>query len=230
MTRLTYKALAFSVLLGSCSAQSAQTFLMNEQERLQATISAHELNRLQVVGDRIASVFGAPNIFSLEHEEVKGQVFLKVHEGAPARFDVSLVTESGLTQDLLLKVHKEEGQTLLFKPSKPAPDLNEGASESPPSVDLIRLMVSHTTNSGYLRQQVSKPLPLWRDVQLTLMEVWKGSDLEGRVYKITNTGDTHLLLQESQFCLSPRTQALALKQHRLRPGETTTLWEVVSHV
>lgn len=223
---------AVSILIGS-SAFSAQTFIMTEQERLKATISAKELNRLQVVGDRIASVFGAPNVFSLEHEDVKGQVFLKVHEGAPAHFDVSVVTESGLTQDLLLKVNKEEGQTLLLKPQTASQDLSgwgDGVASGSVSVDLIRLMASHTPNSGYLKQQVSRPLPLWRDLRLTLTQVWKGSELEGRVYKITNTGDRALKLQESQFCLSPKVKALALKQHSLNPGETTTLWEVVSYV
>ena len=214
---------------------SAQTFVMNEHERLEARISSKELNRLQVTGERIASVFGSQGTFSLEHEEVKGQVFLKVQEGAPSRMDVSVVTESGLTQDLVLRVMPGEGQTLLLKPSKSStpssltwsPGTQRDSSET---LELIRVMASKGTEFGYHRQIVSQTLSLWRDVEVRVVEIWRGEGLEGRVYEVRNRSQEILTLQEKRFRFSSGTQAIAVEKHRLSPGERTRVYGVTSHV
>ena len=231
LSKWTSFYMAFLASLNT-TAFAAQTLIIHEQERLSVTFSAQDLNRVQIVGDRIASVFGPPQTFSLEHEEVKGQVFVKVHDGAPAQFDLSVVGQSGRTQDLRVRVIKGEGQTVLLQPSQSPSDLvwsPEGSLPLSEPINLIGHMVRAEGGSGYLRQSQTRSLKLWRDLDLKLIETWKRDGLEGRVYEVKNTGDATIRLQESQLLRGSNTQALALSDHTVRPGTHVLLYEVIRH-
>ena len=218
----------FFLLISPLPAFPAQIFVMNEQERLTGSVSSKDLNRLQVVGERIASVFGSQGAFSLEQEEVRGQVFLKVHEGAPPRLDVSVVTESGLTQDLVLKVTKGEGQTLLLKPFKKSSDTwGETSGDMSPSLDLIKAMATSSSEAGYGRKKTLKPVSLWKDVEVTLLETWTGEGLEGHLYQVKNTSGSVKVFHEKHFQLSARTLAISLDRFRLPPGVVMKAYVIV---
>lgn len=219
-------------LFFSSSLWAAQVLVMKEQERLEAQVSAKDLNRFQIVGERIASVFGAKGTFALEQEEVKGQVFLKIHDSAPPKMDISLVTESGLTQDLTLHIKPIPGQTILLKPSPKAPVPDTWGSVtrfSSESVDLIKAMATTQEDSGYRRQRLLKPLNLWRDMDVTLVETWTGEGLEGHVYLIKNTSPHEKILHEQHFRFSPKVRAVALQARRLKPGAVLKVYVVAGH-
>ena len=221
--------LFLSAALAVSPAFSAQVLGMKEQERLQASVSGQALNRLQVLGDRIASVFGSKGAFSLEPEEVKGQVFLKVHAGAPAQLDLSVITESGLTQDMTLRVEKSEGQTILLKPPRRTETWGTLSRFSAESLDLLRAMATSRRDAGYERQLTVKPLRRWRDVEVTLMETWTGEGMTGSVYVVRNKGHNARILREKAFCFSPRIRAVALQAPVLKPGAVLKVYTVASH-
>ncbi len=228
---MVLKVFSLYLILGISPLMAAQSLVMNEHERLDVRVSSKELNRIQVKGDRIASVFGAQGFYSLESDDVKGQIFLKVHEGVPSRFDISVVTESGRTQDLSLKVIKGEGQTLLLMPSS-SPSTETWPSSSgvlPESLALLKAMAASHQDAGYKREHLSKLVPLWRDMDVTLREIWQGEELEGRVYQITNRSSHPQRLHEKQFRVLPRLKAIALEKHLLIPGASLTVYVVVSH-
>jgi type-F conjugative transfer system secretin TraK len=226
-----FKHVSLLSLFFSFPLWAAQVLVMKEQERLEAQVSAKDLNRLQVMGERIASVFGAKGAFSLEQEEVKGQVFLKIHS-APPKMDLSIITESGLTQDLTLHIKPIPGQTILLKPSPKAPTPDTWGSVtrfSSESVDLIKAMATTQEDSGYRRQRLLKPLNLWRDMDVILVETWTGEGLEGHVYFIKNTGPHEKILHEQHFRLSPKVRAVALQARRLKPGAVLKVYGVAGH-
>ena len=201
-------------------------------KRLEAWASAKDLNRLQMMGERIASVFGAKGTFALEQEEVKGQVFLKIHDSAPPKMDLSIITESGLTQDLTLHVATMPGQTILLKPSPKAPTPDTWGSVtrfSSESVDLIKVMATTQEDSGYRQQRLLKPLNLWRDVDVILVETWTEEGLEGHVYLIKNTGLQEKILHEQHFRVSPDVRAIALQDRRLKSGAVLKVYVVAGH-
>lgn len=219
------RAGVFFLLLTS-SAFAAQVLVMNPQERLGAALSSQELNRIQVVGDRIASVFGSQGTFSVEPEEVKGQVFLKVPQGV-SRLDLSVVTESGLTQDLAFTVQKGAGQTLLLTPPKRASETaGDLSGNSAPCLDLIKAMATSDRAAGYGRETLQRAVPHWRDVSVTLIEVWKGEGLEGHVYTVRNLSSEPKTFQEKQFRFSSRVLAVALDRFRVLPGALMTVYAV----
>lgn len=227
-----FKHVSLLFIFFSFPLWAAQVLVMKEQERLEAQASAKDLNRLQVMGERIASVFGAKGTFALEQEEVKGQVFLKIHDSAPPKMDISLVTESGLTQDLTLHVATMPGQTILLKPSPKAPVPDTWGSVtrfSSESVDLIKAMATTQEDSGYRRQRLLKPLNLWRDMDVILVETWTGEGLEGHVYLIKNTDPHEKILHEQHFRLSPKVRAVALQARRLKPGAVLKVYVVAGH-
>lgn len=205
---------------------SAQVLVMEPQERLTGVVSSQELNRIQVVGDRIASVFGSQGSFSVEPEEVNGQVFLKVPPQGLSRLDLSVVTESGLTQDLLLTIQPGSGQTLLLKPGKRRSQTEGEAREILPEVALIKAMAT-SAREGYGRQKVSQPLARWHDVAVSCVEIWRGEGLEGRVYHVRNLSSALQTFHEKHFWFSPDTVAVALERFRLESGRTLRVFVVL---
>jgi type-F conjugative transfer system secretin TraK len=227
-----FKHVSLLFIFFSFPLWAAQVLVMKEQERLEAQVSAKDLNRLQVMSERIASVFGAKGTFALEQEEVKGQVFLKIHDSAPPKMDLSIITESGLTQDLTLHIKSIPGQTILLKPSPKAPTSDLWGSVtrfSSESVDLIKAMATTQEDSGYQRQRLLKPLNLWRDVDVILVEIWTGEGLEGHVYLIKNSGLHEKILHEQHFRVSPNVRAVALQARRLKPGAVLKVYVVAGH-
>lgn len=117
-----------------------------EQRILTLPLSKDHLTRVGVEDDRIQKLFGETEDLVLETDEDHGQLFLKIRGGEPVY--ITLVTESGVTQELkLIPKSKEPEPVLLVKRSQqssnmPKPNLN------PPQVlvgmllDLRRLQTS----------------------------------------------------------------------------------------
>ncbi|HQW58290.1 MAG TPA: type-F conjugative transfer system secretin TraK, partial [Gammaproteobacteria bacterium] len=69
----------------------AETYFVEDNVRVIAPIALDALNRIKVVDDRIAQIFGNEDAFSLETDEQSGQIFIKPHNDI--LFMISLVTE-----------------------------------------------------------------------------------------------------------------------------------------
>ncbi len=94
-----------------------QIYPLVDQQRSVATISKDQQNRIAVQGDRIQQIFGTDGVFDVQSDEEGGQIFLKLlYIGSSKAVTVTIVTESGLTQDLKLIAKDIESQSILLKP------------------------------------------------------------------------------------------------------------------
>jgi hypothetical protein len=74
------------------------------------------MNRLAVANDRITQVIGDSDAYELQTEETTGQVFLKpTLENGKKPLSVTLITESGLTQDMTLEPVERDAATVILK-------------------------------------------------------------------------------------------------------------------
>ena len=55
----------------------AQTFIVEDNAKISAEISAKELTRISVVGDRITLVRGSEGAYQISNDTVQGAVFIK---------------------------------------------------------------------------------------------------------------------------------------------------------
>ncbi len=94
-----------------------QILLMHDQKRLEANIGANVMNRISVLNDRIINVFGEEGTFMIQTEENTGQIFIKpTLENQTKALSISIITENGITQDLLLHPAQTKASTLILKP------------------------------------------------------------------------------------------------------------------
>jgi hypothetical protein len=101
---------------------ASQTLILKPGERIKATISSDSMNRLSVYGDRITQVFGDSESYELQADENTGQIFLKpTSQNGNKPLAISVITESGVTQDLTLDPKEGDARTITLKaPITPA--------------------------------------------------------------------------------------------------------------
>jgi type-F conjugative transfer system secretin TraK len=104
----------FSVFVSVALAQ--QTLSVSPNKRVEATIAKDAMNRLALENDRIAQVFGDEGTFVSQTDEATGQLFIKpTPENGDKPLSLTLISENGLTQDLLLKPSASEPQTIVLQ-------------------------------------------------------------------------------------------------------------------
>ena len=106
----------------------SQTISINPDKRLKAVISSDSMNRLAVANDRITQIFGDHDAYEVQTEESTGQAFLKpTLENGKKPLAITLITENGLTQDMMLEPVERDAATVILKNTTPASgDTNNG--------------------------------------------------------------------------------------------------------
>ncbi len=103
-------------LLSVKTYAASQTLVMNPDKRLKAVISCDSMNRLAVANDRITQIFGDNDAYEVQTEESTGQLFLKpTAENGKKALSVTLITENGATQDMVLQPQEREATTVILK-------------------------------------------------------------------------------------------------------------------
>jgi hypothetical protein len=225
--------------------QGLRVLPLSEFKRLEVPVSQDRINRIAILGDRIAQIFGDEGRFTVELDETNGQVFLKVAGVSSESISLSLVTESGKTQDLLLKPQKGLFDPLVFQGTGSSGPVSPVSSQSQmtsvrmrsPSWEepfsLVRLLresfqgrlseklvsekpVSEKLGSG----ETSRKSPL--GVTVTFERAFASGSYGCWIYTVTNTTSTALELEISKF-YEPGDEALGLRSLLLEKGGQTQL-------
>ena len=104
-------------LWGICAALSACTrILLNPQAKIAITLAENDLNRLSLKDGRIAAIYGA-DIFNVELDGKRGQVFLHLKSGIelPDQVSLAITTEEGITQDLEVFFSQDPAKPIVFE-------------------------------------------------------------------------------------------------------------------
>ncbi len=99
------------VLVAGALAKASIVLPLNDRERIEVTISQTSLTRISFQNDRICSVFGIADEYSLEADENHGEIFIRPLHSNPIQ--LTITTENGFTQDLRL-IPKEGGTEALI--------------------------------------------------------------------------------------------------------------------
>lgn len=238
----------------SGEAGTSQNLAMNSDKRIKAHISNDSMNRIAVVNDRITQVFGDSEAFESQTEESTGQIFIKpTIENANKALAITLITESGATQDMTLEPSTRDAATIILKnissPSLPS----QGVGNFPGPTGLMPTAYGmgqgggHT--SGYsspsFQEQVIQAMKLLRDGQVPIIEVEdfsrtgpKGVELglitaymvgsfKGYKIEMKNTSGASLELLEKDFYQTGDV-AMFFDKRFVNTGESTIFY-VVGH-
>jgi hypothetical protein len=107
----TYASFLMALLAGSL-AKAAIVRPLNNLERIEASISQTNLTRISLQNDRIRSVFGVADEYSLEADENHGEIFIRPLHSNPIH--LTITTENGFTQDLRLIPTERSTEALIL--------------------------------------------------------------------------------------------------------------------
>jgi len=89
-----------------------QTLILNEDETLQVKVIKNGAVRLSVKGDRLQDVMGLEETVSFEKDETHGFLYLR---GIDRKQTITLVTEGGVLQELILEPDEKGISNVVFK-------------------------------------------------------------------------------------------------------------------
>jgi len=221
--------------------------------RFEADVSARQMSRISVVGERIASIRkidepGGPQML-VETDEKSGDLFVAFDGDVAGRaFNAFITTENGRVVQAILHPVSGEGQTILVRldasaAAGPAPGVPRagpgaaattgpdapGRTERPgyaeALIQFVRLMYADQEVDGTTRRATGAAAV--RAGPFTVREVtrWEGQGLLGRVLYVTNVDKIEAPVRLEAF-LVERVFAVAASHERLRPGEQARVFIV----
>jgi hypothetical protein len=235
MNRLFLFLLLLVGVLGNITTAlaEAQKYLFDEEKHIEGFISANEMNRIKIQGERISEVVGLDGDFVLESDEVNGQIFIKVAGNATeaTRAEFSIVTESGKTQDFRLRVRANiNGQILLIE-----------HSQQNAEVALSQLTgaknIKHEEIIFLIRRAYDLPTTLQKNksYKTNNMEIALAGQITSgkymvQIWEIKNISSKPLELREKQFVVSSeKVMGVAIQNRILLSGEVSKIFKVIQH-
>jgi len=213
---------------------ATQLKLATDNKTVEAKISAKELTRIFVDGDRIVQVRGVEGAYTLNKDNSQGAIYIQPTPAYRARaFNIFITTEQGHTYPLFLLPLDVPSETIRLKPITAANAAAEhwetNSSYEQTLVDLITAMVNRARPEGFAVVDVSKVLPSQTGVlKVYLKTAYLGKRLRGEILHIFNKSNSTVHLAERQF-YTANTRALALFDQDIAPQQSTYLYRVVNN-
>jgi type-F conjugative transfer system secretin TraK len=226
------------------TSQASQVLTLSENQRLEVAISPDSMNRIAVTNDRIAQVFGDEGTFVSQADEHTGQLFIKPSpENGTKPLSITLITENGVTQDLILKPTAKSATTTVFNTSVVKNTARQGVFKDTINSSIESLQTTLPFQEELLlimRQLVGGQLVESEEAgnynrsspegyQLEYIKSYQAGPYSApynvQVFSIQNTTSTVIeLLEKSFYCAGDL--ALSFEKRVLLPGEKTHLFVV----
>ena len=189
------------IYMGSgASAWALQVLEASDHAELVAEISATEVNRIALDGDRVSRVIQSPGGFTVEHDPVRGDLYLHPDRaalrraddsGSPAPATLYLGTEQGFTYRLSLSAVSRDSAQILIRNaaiaavsvarSKPVDGERRG--------ELVSLIMAVARGEPVLGYAIAQgPETVMGAGQDALVELWQGPRFIARVLRTAAGG------------------------------------------
>lgn len=220
----------------SIPAFALQIKEIKDNQTVTANISAKELTRIFVYGDRVQNVRGVQGAYELTKDERLGAVFIKLSPMYSKKpFNLFVTTELGHTYNLLLTPIDIPAETIELKPLSPVMTVAKRWEKNSPYIEKIIQLTSYMVNEikpeGYavvdFPKIKQKSLPSGLNMQLVTL--YRGANLEGEIWRLKNTCRKTLYLKAKEF-FNHHVRAISLDKTVLHCNEETYLYRVVDHV
>lgn len=233
------KALLIAAALALAAAPAWSGPLNAKDGRFEAEVSARQMSRISIVGERIASIRkldepGGPQML-VEADEKSGDAFVAFDGDVAGRtFNAFLTTESGRVVQAVLRPLPGDGRTVLVQLDaasvRGAAAIGAARAEGRAPyeetlVQFVRLMFNDQEVEGADRQVLSGPAVRAGPFSVRDVLVWNVQGLRGHVLYVTNLGKAEEEVRLEAFLIA-RVYAAAASHQRLRPGEQGRIFVV----
>ena len=174
-------ALLAGLALASGEALAMQVLTATDHAALEAEVSATAVSRIALSDDRIARIVRPPGGFAVEHDAVRGDLYLRpLGPETPEAATLFLGTERGFTYQLNLTVADRDAAQVLIR----NPDAAEDADVPTPGdariaalVALVRAVAERTPPAGVAVEGATGE----RRAGFEVLETWRARRFTARV-------------------------------------------------
>lgn len=206
-----------------------------DNETVIAKVSATDVTRIFVMGDRIKSVKGVKGAYTRDNDEKNGEVYLQPSSFYQDRaFTVLIATEQGRHFTLLLTPTSSPAETLMLVPKgvghEQAGRFEQASFYELTLNHLLQAMKNGTLPEGYVERAVNNKTTYFlnRNLSIQLHAIYEGHHLRGEIYTITNKLNVPVQLDERAF-YKAGTRAISLDVIYLLSKASTHLYRIVSN-
>ena len=180
------------------SAAAMQLLEAVDHAELSAEVSATEVNRIALLGDRVLRVVRAPDGFAVEHDAATGDLYLRLvgtdpgGRGRHAEASLFVGTEKGFTYRLALTASDRDAAQILIRNADALPEATGAddagaASASDPHiaglVRLVRAVARREALPGYSVEAAATGVGDPFAVGMRLIETWRGPRFRALVFE-----------------------------------------------
>lgn len=225
--RLNFLFTILSIFLICPFSQASRVYSLNEKEKIKAPISLRELNRIRVEGDRISQVFGGEGLLEIETEEQQGQVYVRPSlRVSQEPLSLSLVLESGATQDMMLIPQDIPSETILIQYSNGSIEGKKNLKKTTQKlIDKILQFIKEIGKKEQLNIYEYKEAPmsffLKPDTQVTKCAQYQGEGLTAEEWLIENKSLKEATIVEKDLAQTKDTKAISLERKTIPAGGRT---------
>ena len=194
------------------SVEAFQKIKIENYGRVKATVSADEMNRISVESDRITQIFGIEDKFETELDEVNGQIFIKPLTLGKAPLSLTIVTEGGMTQDLILTPQKGPSEGILLQSKDPLTPKDSIETdfyfESLPIQQKVLNLLKQLAGEGRMRgyrveenfdRSKYERTPKSPNLRMRPLKVFKGREFTGMIADLRSVSDLPYFVQPKEI-------------------------------
>jgi len=202
---------------------------VQEGAEIQANVSAHDLSRIKLKGDRIISAKANIGDVNISYEESTGDIFIRPAASNYSRIiNLFLVSREGYTYKLLLTPKFIPSAQIVLQNSEIATEVNEKQKKDGYKQSIIALykaMAKSAPLEGYKIKYKNKKKFLAKGFKSKLIAEYSSPLYKGYVYEIESRKKDSIILKESDF-FSPGVSAIKLERFYLEKGDVVKLFIV----
>lgn len=210
------------------AAQSAQNVSVSDNQESNITLGSDDYNRIFVQGSRILQVRGDANAYSIETDNVFGQVYIKPTSLNP--FEIYVTTEGGQTYALAVHVVSGKRQDVGLLPADTqktkAATFESNTPYQQALVTLLRAMGNGEPLDGFdVTQNKGHAIPLGNVATMTQIGSYAGDSLVGEIFTLQNISTQSLTIKPEQLYRN-KTAAIAMQSESIAPKASTRVFIV----
>ncbi len=219
-----WKKILFTLpCLVSVSSYALVEGVLDERHPISASLSTSSHNRISVEGGSVEKVIGDHSLFSVNLDPSTGSAFINVLEEISEQpTTLSVVTNSGLVQDILVTAQEGPSEQIILKDQQDDAFAIRTDVSHASTVDLLNQILDGKIPFGYglneLEDQdvLNLPLPL----SVETLKVLEGPFEMISVYEIENRGKNSIVLS-SDALKKEGVAWVFLRAHELDQNEKT---------
>ena len=225
-----FKIIGLILVCLYCQCYAKTIYEAQNGDTINATISANDLTRIEISGQKIIKDFSSANV-SKRITKPLGQIYLVPNLNTT--FNLYIVSDIGNTYNLHLTPSKKVGgDSIIIKPvdvTKPAPTKNTNLPMSSYIRNinyLLQVMYLNKDDDGrYNVSNISQAISTYNDLDSVLLRKYNDDNLIGYVLLLKNTSKNKILLTEAEF-YAPHTLAIAIENPNLLSNDFTRVFIV----